>query len=87
MAQPHPTETPGTPPRMVPAATTRAASIAQVLEPGHNLSSVTEKVSTIVLRPGVQLGWLLGFLIAFAGMNLFLFAISVLVMRGTGSGA
>ena len=69
---------------MVPAATTRAASIAQVLEPGHNLSSVTEKISTIVLRPGVQLGWLIGFLIAFAGMNLFLFAISVLVMKGTG---
>ena len=84
MAQPLPTDQPGTPPRMLPAATTRAASIAEVLEPGHNLSSVTEKISTIVLRPGVQLGWLIGFLIAFAGMNLFLFAISVLVMKGTG---
>jgi len=84
MAQPLPTDQSGTPPRMLPAATTRAASIAEVLEPGHNLSSVTEKISTIVLRPGVQLGWLIGFLIAFAGMNLFLFAISVLVMKGTG---
>src|SRR3954466_5614392 len=84
MAQPLPTDQPGTPPQMLPAATTRQASIAQVLQPGHNLSSVTEKISTIVLRPGVQIGWLIGFLIAFAGMNLFLFAISVLVMKGTG---
>ena len=48
-----------------PSATTRAASIAQVMEPGHGFTSVTEKISQIVLRPGILPGWLYGFMIAF----------------------
>src|SRR5215203_7150153 len=66
------------------SATTRAASVAQVLEPGHGFTSVTDKISQIVLRPGILPGWLWGFIIAFVLMSMFLFAVTVLVMKGTG---
>jgi hypothetical protein len=42
------------------------ASQAPVLEPGHTLSSVTEKISSIVLGRGTTKGWMFGFAIAFA---------------------
>jgi len=70
--------------RPLTAAETRTASVAQVLEPGHDFTSVTSKISTVILRPGVQRGWLLGFAIAFCVMMLFLMSITYLVMKGTG---
>ena len=57
-------------------AATRAGVHRAGAGAGHNLSSVTDKISTIVLRPGVQIGWLIGFVIAFGGMSMFLFAIT-----------
>jgi Ni/Fe-hydrogenase subunit HybB-like protein len=66
------------------SATTRAASVAQVLEPGHGFTSVTDKISQIVLRPGILPGWLYGFMIAFAIMMVFLYAVTYLVFTGTG---
>ena len=66
------------------SATTRAASIAQVMGPGHGLTSVTDKISQIVLRPGILPGWLIGFVIAFAVMMMLLYAITYLVFTGTG---
>ena len=63
---------------------TRAASIAQVMEPGHGFTSVTDKISQIVLRPGILPGWLFGFMIAFAVMMMFLYAVTYLVFTGTG---
>src|ERR671911_123526 len=66
------------------SATTRAASIAQVMEPGHGFTSVTDKISQIVLRPGILPGWLIGFAIAFAVMMMLLYAITYLVFTGTG---
>jgi molybdopterin-containing oxidoreductase family membrane subunit len=81
MAQPQPS---GPPIEMRPASETRADSIAQVLEPGHNLQSVTDKISSITLRRGVQPGWLFGFLIAFGGVMMFHFAIAYLVTKGVG---
>ena len=66
------------------SATTRAASIAQVMEPGHGFTSVTDKISQIVLRPAILPGWLIGFAIAFAVMMMLLYAITYLVFVGTG---
>lgn len=55
-----------------------------VLDPGYTLDSITEKVSSIVLKPGVTRGWLLGFMIAFALVMLFLYAVANLLVRGIG---
>ena len=66
------------------AAETRQASIAQVITPGQGYSSVTEKITQIVLRPGILPGWLVGFVLAFAVVMMFLYAVTVLVMKGTG---
>jgi Ni/Fe-hydrogenase subunit HybB-like protein len=55
-----------------------------VVEPGHSFTSVTEKVARAILRPGVQFGWLFGFLVAFAIVQMFLYAIATLVFVGTG---
>jgi molybdopterin-containing oxidoreductase family membrane subunit len=70
--------------RPLTAGETRSASIAQVLEPGHDFTSVTSKVSGVILRPGVEPGWLLGFAIAFGVMMIFLTAVSHLLFKGTG---
>lgn len=37
---------------------------APVIEPGHTYASVTEKISAIVLAPGLQKGWLIAFSLA-----------------------
>jgi Ni/Fe-hydrogenase subunit HybB-like protein len=85
MAQPvHSTDRAGQVAGLPSAASTRQASIGQVLEPGHGFTSVTDKISQIVLRPGILPGWLYGFIIAFAVMSMFLFAVTVLLMKGTG---
>jgi Ni/Fe-hydrogenase subunit HybB-like protein len=66
------------------AAETRQASIAQVISPGQGYSSVTEKITQIILRPGILRGWLVGFVLAFAVVMMFLYAVTVLVTKGTG---
>jgi molybdopterin-containing oxidoreductase family membrane subunit len=55
-----------------------------VIEPGHTYSTITEKISNIVLRRPISLGWVLGFLFVFSLMNLLLFALSYLFVKGTG---
>jgi molybdopterin-containing oxidoreductase family membrane subunit len=57
---------------------------APVLEAGHTFGSVTDKISSIVLRRPVTLGWAIGLLIAFGGVNVLGLAITYLVFRGTG---
>src|SRR5205809_251044 len=84
MARPLPSDEPRSEMRLLTADETRTASVAQVLEPGHDFTSVTSKISTVILRPGVQRGWLLGFALAFCVMMLFLMSITYLVMKGTG---
>ena len=83
MAQPLRSDEPRSPIRPS-AVETRTAAIAQVLEPGHGFTSVTEKISTIVLRPGIRRGWLFGFVLAFLVVLVFLVAVTNLVLRGTG---
>ncbi|HEX6879706.1 MAG TPA: NrfD/PsrC family molybdoenzyme membrane anchor subunit, partial [Terriglobales bacterium] len=57
---------------------------APVLEAGHSFGSVTDKIAAIVLRRPVTLGWALGMLIAFGGVNVLGLAITYLFFKGTG---
>jgi Ni/Fe-hydrogenase subunit HybB-like protein len=66
----------------VPAGMARLPS--DVLAPGHSFGSVTDQITSAVLRPGFRPGWLVGFAIAFGVMSMFLFAVSYLVVKGTG---
>jgi Ni/Fe-hydrogenase subunit HybB-like protein len=55
-----------------------------VLTPGHTFGSITDKISWIVLRRPLTLGWVFGFAVAFGLMNLLLLAVGYLVFKGTG---
>jgi Ni/Fe-hydrogenase subunit HybB-like protein len=55
-----------------------------VVGPGHSFGSVTDKITSAVLKPGFLPGWLVGFVIAFGVMSMFLFAITWLLIKGTG---
>src|SRR5689334_2585377 len=57
---------------------------APVIEPGHTFATVTDKISSIVLTRPTSRGWFLGFGVAFALTMMMLFAISYLVLKGTG---
>ncbi len=54
-----------------------------ILAPGYTLDSISDKISSIVLKPGVG-RWIIGFGIAFALVMLFLFAVANLLVRGIG---
>jgi len=55
-----------------------------LLEPGHTLGTVTDKISSIVLSRGTTKGWLFGFAIAFSLLMLLLLAVSYLLVAGVG---
>jgi Ni/Fe-hydrogenase subunit HybB-like protein len=55
-----------------------------VIAPGHTFSSVTDKISSIVLTRKTPISWWIGFLIAFAIMNVMMVAITYLFVKGTG---
>jgi Ni/Fe-hydrogenase subunit HybB-like protein len=57
---------------------------APTLAPGHTFGSVTDKISWIVLRRPITLGWVFGFAVAFGLLNLLLLAMSYLFVKGTG---
>jgi Ni/Fe-hydrogenase subunit HybB-like protein len=65
-----------------PAGVARPRS--DVLAPGHSFGSVTDKITSAILRPGFLPGWVVGFVIAFGVMSMFLFAVSYLLIKGTG---
>jgi Ni/Fe-hydrogenase subunit HybB-like protein len=65
-----------------PAGMTRTRS--EVVGPGHSFGSITDKITSAVLRPGLLPGWLVGFAIAFSVMMMFFFAITWLLLKGTG---
>jgi Ni/Fe-hydrogenase subunit HybB-like protein len=60
------------------------AGTSPVIAPGHTFSSVTDKISSIVLTRKTPVGWWLGFLIAFAIMNMMMVAIAYLFVKGVG---
>ena len=55
-----------------------------VIEPGHTFSTIGEKVSNIVLKRPISLGWIFGFLVMFSLMNMLLMATGYLFLKGTG---
>src|SRR5271154_3431212 len=55
-----------------------------VIAPGHTFSTITEKISNIVLKRPISLGWILGFLIVFGMMNMLMMALGYLFIKGTG---
>ena len=54
------------------------------LEPGHTYASITDHISTIVLRKRTPIGWLIGFGISCIGMMLLTATIGKLVLVGVG---
>jgi molybdopterin-containing oxidoreductase family membrane subunit len=55
-----------------------------VVGPGHSFGSITDKITSAVLRPGFLPGWLVGFTIAFGVVSMFFLAITWLLIKGTG---
>jgi molybdopterin-containing oxidoreductase family membrane subunit len=55
-----------------------------LLEPGHTLGTVTDKISSIVLSRGTTKGWLLGFAIAFGLVMVMFLAVAYLLVAGVG---
>ena len=51
--------------------------VPPVIAPGHTFGSVTDKISSIVLTRKAPLGWWLGFLLAFAMVNVLFVAVAV----------
>ena len=63
-----------------------AAEINQppVIEPGYTISSVTDKISSIVLGQRRRPGWFIGFAVSFLALMMLLFAVTVLFAIGVG---
>jgi Ni/Fe-hydrogenase subunit HybB-like protein len=57
---------------------------APTIEPGHTFSTVTDKISQIVLTRRTPKGWFFGFALAFLGVMSLLAAMSWLLARGVG---
>jgi Ni/Fe-hydrogenase subunit HybB-like protein len=57
-----------------------------VLQPGHSYRSITEQISDIPLTSlkKTPRGWWLGFFLAFMGMMVFLYAVTILFINGVG---
>ena len=55
-----------------------------VIEPGHTFSSVTDKVSAIVLTRKTPTGWFIAFACSFSLLMLFLYAVGKLFVVGIG---
>jgi molybdopterin-containing oxidoreductase family membrane subunit len=55
-----------------------------VIGPGHNITSVTDKIASIVLTEKTGLLWVLGFLTAAGGAGMLLMSLSYLVVKGIG---
>ena len=68
--------TPVTPPTNTP-------NESAILAPGYTLDSMTDKISSLVLRRGVG-RWIIGFGIAFLLVMVFLYALANLLVRGVG---
>ncbi len=58
--------------------------VPPIMEPGYTFATVTDKISSIVLTHKTPRGWYIGFGISFALFMMFLYAVSVLFVRGIG---
>src|SRR5215510_4456856 len=59
-------------------------STAPVIDPGLTFASVTDKISSIVLKRKTSLAWFFGFAISFALFQLMLLAMTNLLFVGIG---
>ena len=62
----------------------QSTSAHPIIEPGHTLGSVTDKISSIVLGRGTTKGWVFGFAISFALLMLLNLTIGLLLIKGVG---
>jgi molybdopterin-containing oxidoreductase family membrane subunit len=56
----------------------------ELIGPGHDFASVTEKISSIVLQRRTPWGWVAGFAVSFVLMMLLFVAVTHLVLTGVG---
>src|SRR5687768_2181945 len=54
------------------------------IEPGHSFATITDHISTIVLRRKTPLGWLIGFTIALFGVGILTMSLTMLISKGVG---
>jgi len=57
---------------------------APVLLPGHTFASITDKISGLVLKRPLHLGWVAGFFVSFMVMQGVLFGATYLFVKGVG---
>src|SRR5467141_2411954 len=58
--------------------------LSPVLGPGHTFTSVTDKISSIVLTRPTSLGWVAGFAISFSLVMILTVALAWLITKGVG---
>jgi Ni/Fe-hydrogenase subunit HybB-like protein len=58
--------------------------VGPVIDEGHSLASVSDKIAGIVLKRKITIGWVFGFLIAFSVLQLLMGAASWLIIKGVG---
>ena len=56
----------------------------RLIAPGHDFGTLTDQISKIVLQRKTPLGWVVGFCISFAVLQLLLLAIVMLLFKGIG---
>jgi molybdopterin-containing oxidoreductase family membrane subunit len=57
---------------------------APVIEPGHSFATITDKISSIVLTRPLGIGWIFGFAVSFLIVQVLLFSIGYLFLKGVG---
>jgi Ni/Fe-hydrogenase subunit HybB-like protein len=67
-----------------PLAAVVGTGTSPVIAPGHTFSSVTDKISSIVLTRRTPIGWYLGLLTAAAFAGLLLISLAYLTVKGIG---
>jgi Ni/Fe-hydrogenase subunit HybB-like protein len=67
-----------------PATTTGYIPPPPVIEPGHTLASVTEKISAIVLTRRHPFSWFFGLTVGFFMTMMLMMALTYLLIKGTG---
>ncbi len=72
------------PPLERPANHPEIRRLEPVIAPGHTYDSVTVKISDVVLRRPLGLGWLAGFTLAFTFLMVLTIAIAWLIVKGVG---
>ena len=69
---------------MTASGETKSGTGAEILAPGHTHATVTDKITSIVLKRHTPRGWFVGLAISFALVMLLLYSITVLLVKGVG---